>query len=108
MAIQYILCASFIALLACLPLAYATNESPYKTGYTNGLHDGKDGGAIDPSPVCAGYNSTADANACYHAYGLGFKKSCSNNHDVIPDDEHPEYPTCAAVERNGLANYLPH
>jgi len=68
--------------------------NPSKYGYTQGIADGQRS-ARDSSPVCGEYNSTADANACYKAYDLGFKKGCENNHDHTHDDGSPEHPPCS-------------
>jgi hypothetical protein len=72
--------------------AYNDMSNPFKHGYLNGFHDGRGVGAHDSSPVCGGYNSTSDADTCYHAYDLGFKKSCNNHKHG--DIENPEYITC--------------
>lgn len=66
-------------------------SDPLKYGYLNGILDGK-ASARDSSSVCGGYNSTADANGCYHGYDLGFKKGCEGNPDV--NDTNGEYPSC--------------
>jgi hypothetical protein len=88
--------AAFLVGMFCYQVAYGT--SAWKNGYTNGLKDGK-GSANDPSPVCGGYNSTSDANECYHAYDLGFKKGCDiqGNRDPWNKDSNPDYPTCYGI-----------
>jgi hypothetical protein len=83
-----------------IPLAYATNESPFKGGYTQGLTDGKFS-QRDSYDTCTNVytNSTSDLKECYHGYDLAFKKGCDLQgfkSDNPSDTERPEYPTCHA------------
>jgi len=57
---------------------------------------------------CDEYNSTSDANECYHGYDLGFKKGCEGNHDhssYFATDG--EYPSCYTFYKS-VHEWTPH
>ncbi len=83
-----------IAVLAMIPVAYATNESPYKWGYTNGLSDGKNN-LRDELGSCENVfnNSTSAWHQCEHGYNIGFKQGCDFE-ATHPKAPIPEFGSC--------------
>ena len=74
--------------------AISNMKSPMKHGYLDGVSDGQRS-ARDSTSSCQEYNSTADTNACFKGYDLGFKIGCENNHDRASYyEENGEYPSC--------------
>jgi hypothetical protein len=87
-----ILFAILMGTMYLMSLAHATNESPYRIGYFNGISDGK-ADARDWGDACDNTAwSSAELNSCIAGYDAGFPKGCigvNSKHDPFA-----EYMTC--------------
>ena len=84
-----LLTLSVISLLVLGQIAYGTNESWFKKGYSFGLRDGKINTG-DSDDACLDLKSS-NYTSCHVGYDLGFMKGCTGVHGTVPGSE---YWTC--------------